>query len=112
MSIWLALIDYGSVAWNRCMRLIRKTLTTQKKKSLLLGQKKSLLEKFDKSWGKHQVICVRVDSFVRWCYDGPRREEASSIKVSSTWWVMLFLLRGFVVVVVSFHNEFFSLVPK
>jgi hypothetical protein len=86
MSIWLALLDYGSMAWNRCMRLVRKTLMTQKK-SLLLGQKKSFLEKFDKSWGKHQVICARVNSFVRWSsYDGPRREEAFSIKVSSTTW--------------------------
>jgi hypothetical protein len=23
--IWDALLDYGRVAWNRCMRLIRKT---------------------------------------------------------------------------------------
>jgi len=29
------------------------------------------IKKFDKSWGRHQVVCVKVGSFVRWCYDGP-----------------------------------------
>jgi hypothetical protein len=38
--IWDALLDYGRVAWNRCMKLIKKTPRTKKK----------LIEKFDKSW--------------------------------------------------------------
>jgi hypothetical protein len=41
--IWDALLDYGRAAWNRCMRPIRKTPRVEKK----------LLEKFDKSWGRH-----------------------------------------------------------
>jgi hypothetical protein len=28
--IWDALLDYGRAAWNRCMRLIRKTSRTKK----------------------------------------------------------------------------------
>jgi len=44
------------------MRLIRKTPRVKKK----------LLEKFDKSWSRHQVICVRIGNFVRWCYDEPQ----------------------------------------
>ncbi len=60
--IWDALLDYGRAAWNRCMRLIKKIPKIKKQ---------TLFEKFDKSWGRHQVICVRICSFVRWCYDGP-----------------------------------------
>ncbi len=61
--IWDALLDYGRVVWNTCMRLIKKTLFGRKKTS----------QEFNKSWDRHQVICVKVGSFVRWCYDGPRR---------------------------------------
>jgi hypothetical protein len=61
--IWDALLDYGTATWNRCMRLIKKTLRVERK----------LLEKFDKSSGRHRVICVRIGNFVRWCYDGPWR---------------------------------------
>jgi hypothetical protein len=37
--IWIALLDYGRVAWNRCMRLIRKTPKAKNK----------LLDRFNKS---------------------------------------------------------------
>jgi hypothetical protein len=58
------------------MRLIRKTPRARKKEKPL--------EKFDKNWGRHQVIYVKVGSLVRWCIDGPRK--GFTIKVLNAWW--------------------------
>jgi hypothetical protein len=72
--IWNAILNLSRVVSNRYPRLIKQTLRVGKK----------LLEKYDRSWGRYQAICVRVDNFVRWCYDGPRK-PASLIETLSTW---------------------------
>ncbi len=61
--MWDAFLDYSRTTWNKCVRLIKQTPRANKK----------LIKKFDRSWGRHQVIHVKVDNFVRWCYDGPQR---------------------------------------
>jgi hypothetical protein len=38
-AIWDALLDYGKVAWNKCMRLIRKNPRARKKKKKKTSRK-------------------------------------------------------------------------
>lgn len=58
--IWNSLLDSGRVASNRCLGLAR----------FQPSRKHVLLESCDKIWGKNQVICLRIDSYVQWFFDG------------------------------------------
>jgi len=59
--MWDSLLDYGKVEWKHTLAMIQKY---PKKKS-------KLLELFDKTWCLHQVICVKDEKKIRWCYQLP-----------------------------------------
>ncbi len=53
-AIWEALLDHGRVAWDRCLKSIKLSPSTERK----------LLE------ARNHVVCVKLENYVRWCYDG------------------------------------------
>jgi hypothetical protein len=61
--IWDVLVDCGSATWAKCVKLFKHVLIKEMK----------YLKKFDKSWGKHKVICDKRGRFIKWCYDGPQK---------------------------------------
>jgi hypothetical protein len=52
-----ALLDYGRVTWNKCMKLIKKTPRVEKKNS------RNLI--------RARLGTKLISSFVKWCYDEP-----------------------------------------
>ncbi len=59
--MWELIIEYGRIAKEKCEKLI-KWFPFAKGKTL---------KRFDKSWGKIQVLCVRVVNFIKWLYNEP-----------------------------------------
>jgi hypothetical protein len=53
--IWKSLLNYGRVAWGRCLWTIRKSPNAQHQ----------YLRFFDKVWCRHQVTCKRDGKHIR-----------------------------------------------